>query len=135
MSHSIGLFAPFVRQQTALLTTFRRDGRPVGTAVHLVVEGEHLYFRTWHTAGKLKRIRNSPIVELAPCDARGRPQGSSIRAQARILDGDEAAHAARLLGKKYPLLHSWLIPLVHRLSGKKTMHIVLTAFAPESQED
>jgi len=118
-----------------MLTTFRRDGRPVGTAVHLVVEGEHLYFRTWHTAGKLKRIRNRPMVELAPCDARGRPQGPAMRAQARILDGDEAAHAAHLLGKKYPLLHSWFIPLLHRLSGKQTMHIVLTAFAPESQEE
>jgi len=60
------LAAPFVRQMTAQLTTFRRDSTPVGTPVNLVVAGDRIYFRTWNTTGKLKRIRNSPLVTLAP---------------------------------------------------------------------
>jgi hypothetical protein len=53
-----------------------------------------------------------------------------VRARARILEGDEARHAAHLLGAKYPILHSWLIPLGHRLTGKRTIHLELTAAAP-----
>lgn len=33
------LLAPLARQRTILLTTFRRDGTPVGTPVHLAVAG------------------------------------------------------------------------------------------------
>jgi PPOX class probable F420-dependent enzyme len=119
-------FTMFRNQQTALLTTYRRSGRGVGTPVHIAVEGDSLYFRTWNTAGKFKRIRNNPRVELAPSSMSGRPTGPAVTAHARILDGDDASRAARLLGAKYPILHSWLIPLGHRLMGKRTVHIVLT---------
>ena len=50
-------------QQTVLLTTFRRDGTPVGTPVSVAVEGNRAYFRTWESAGKLKRI---PFKDRAP---------------------------------------------------------------------
>lgn len=126
MNGQMARLASFKDQKTALLTTFRRDGTPVGTAVHPVVEGDHIYFRTWHTTGKMKRMRNNSLVELAPSDVRGQPSGPAIRARARMLQGEEASHAARLLGGKYPILHSWLIPLGHHLAGKKTIHIELT---------
>ena len=41
---------PFVGQWAALLTTYKRDGTPVGTAVNIVVEDDHAYFRTCDTA-------------------------------------------------------------------------------------
>jgi PPOX class probable F420-dependent enzyme len=119
-------FARFTQQPTSLLTTYRRDGRGVGTPVHVAVEGERAFFRTWHTTAKLKRIRNNPHVELAPSTVSGRPTGPATRARARILEGAEARHAAKLLGAKYPILHTWLIPLGHRLVGKRTVHIELT---------
>ena len=125
------LVAPFVRQMTALLTTFRRDGTPVGTPINPVVAGDRIYFRTWNTTGKLKRIRNNPLVTLAPSTLGGRPTGPAILARARILEGAEARHAARLLGGKFPIIHSWLIPLGHRLMGKKTVHLELTPIGPE----
>lgn len=117
----------FARQTTALLTTYRRDGTPVGTPVHVAVEGEHAYFRTWSSTGKLKRLRRNPQVDLAPSTFGGQPTGPAVHASARILDGAEARHAARLLGAKYPIVHSWLIPLAHRLMGKQTIHIELSA--------
>ena len=125
------LVTPFTRQMTALLTTFRRDGTPVGTPINPVVEGDHIYFRTWNTTGKLKRIRNNPLVTLAPSTVRGRPTGPAIRARARVLEDAEARHTARLLGGKFPIIHSWLIPLGHRLSGKKTVHLELTPIGLE----
>ncbi len=117
--------ARFERQQTVLLTTYRRDGTPVATPVHLAVDGDRAYFRTWHTTGKLKRIRNEPLVTIAPSTMAGRPTGGAVPARARILEGVETRQAARLLGAKYPILHSWLIPLAHRLTGKRTVHVEL----------
>jgi PPOX class probable F420-dependent enzyme len=113
-------------QKTVLLTTYRRDGTGVGTPVHIAVEGDRAFVRTWDTTWKLKRIRKNPGVEVAPCTVGGRPTGPAIRARARVLGGEEAAHAAELLARKYPLLHGVLIPLVHRLRGNQTMHVELT---------
>jgi PPOX class probable F420-dependent enzyme len=53
---------PFVRQKTVLLTTYRRDGTPVGTPVNIAVDGDRAFVRTFDTAWKLKRIRNNPVV-------------------------------------------------------------------------
>jgi PPOX class probable F420-dependent enzyme len=116
---------PFVRQWAVLLTTYKRDGTPVGTAVNIVVEGDHAYFRTWDTAWKFRRILNNPEVEFAPCTPLGRATGPAIRARARVLESEESAHARRLLARKYPVSHGILVPLVHRLRGNKTMHIEL----------
>ena len=117
---------PFARQWAVLLTTYRRDGTPVGTPVSVAVDGGRAYVRTWDKAWKLRRIRNNPEVEIAPCTARGRPTGPAIRAHARVLGGDESARAARLLARKHPILHGFLVPLVHRLRGDETVHVELT---------
>lgn len=116
---------PLVRQGTILLTTYRRDGTPVGTPVHVAVEGDRAFVRTWDTTWKLKRIRRNPEVEIRPSTLGGRPTGPAIRARARVLDGEESAHAGRMLARKYPVVHGHLIPLVHRLRGNETVHIEL----------
>jgi uncharacterized protein len=100
---AIQALEPFVEQWAVLLTTYKRDGTPVGTAVNIVVEGNHAYFRTWDTAWKLKRIRNNPEVEFAPCTPLGRPKGPTVSARARVLEGEESASAGRLLARKYPV--------------------------------
>jgi uncharacterized protein len=113
-------------QKTVLLTTYRRDGTGVGTPVHIAGEGDRAFVRTWDTAWKVKRIRNNPEVEVAPCTVGGKPTGPAIRARARVLGGKESAHAAEMLAHKYPFLHGFLIPLVHRLRGNETIHVELT---------
>ncbi len=118
--------APFVRQWAVLLVTYRRDGTPIGTPVSIAVEGDRAFVRTWDTAWKLKRIRNNPKVEILPSTARGKPTGQPLRARARVLGGEESAHAGRLLARKHPILHGVLVPLGHRLRGYKTVHIELT---------
>ena len=103
----------------------RRDGRPVGTPVNIAVEGSRAFFRTWDTTGKIKRIRNNPEVEVAPSTPGGKPTGPAIPARARVLRGAESEHAAQLLARKHPLLHGYLVPLIHRLRGNQTMHLEL----------
>jgi PPOX class probable F420-dependent enzyme len=121
--------APFVDQKTVLLTSYRRDGTPVGTPVHIAVEGDHAYIRTYDRAWKIKRIRRNPEVEVAPSTLRGEPTGPAIHARGRILSGEESKHAASLLARKYRILHGLLIPFLHRLRGYTTMQIELTPSA------
>jgi uncharacterized protein len=124
---------PLVKQWAVLLTTYKRDGTPIGTAVNIVVEGDRAYFRTWDTAWKLSRIRNNPEVEIAPSTALGRPTAPAIRTRARVLEGEESAHAGMLLARKYPVSHGLLVPLVHRLRGNETIHVELTPAGAMSQ--
>ncbi|TMK65911.1 MAG: PPOX class F420-dependent oxidoreductase [Actinobacteria bacterium] len=122
-------FERFVRQPTVLLTTYRRDGTPVGTAVSIAVEGDHAFVRTYDRSWKAKRLRNNPDVEVAPSTALGKPTGEAVRAQARLLDGGEARHAARLLARKNRILQGILVPTFHRLRGYRTLHYELTSRA------
>jgi uncharacterized protein len=117
---------PFVGQWAALLTTYKRDGTPIGTPVSIAVDGDRAFVRTFDTAWKLKRIRNNPEVEVALFTMRGKPTGPAIHARARILEDDESAYAGRAIARKHRILHGFLVPLVHRLRRNKTVHIELT---------
>jgi PPOX class probable F420-dependent enzyme len=121
------ILEPFVHQPTVLLTTYRKVGTPVGTPVSIAVDGEVAYVRSWSTAGKMKRIRNNPTVDVEPSTMRGRPTGGpKFRARARLLTGDQAARARKLINKKHPMLHGILVPMAHRLARYETVHLELT---------
>ncbi len=129
MSGTVPPLEPFVAQRTVLLTTYRRDGTPVGTPVNIAVDGDRAFIRTYGGAGKLKRIRRNPEAEIAPSTFGGKPTGPALRARARVLDGAESTHAGRLLARKHPILQGLLVPLYHRLRGYKTIHIELRPIA------
>jgi hypothetical protein len=126
-ARSAGAFDRFADERYVLLTTYRRDGTPIGTPVHSAVVGPIAYIRTFDPSGKLKRMRRSHDVEIAPCTIRGRVRGPAMRATARILDGEESTHAGRALAGKYPFLHGKLIPWYHRRKDLVTTHIELRA--------
>ncbi len=125
MSTATELLRPFTDQPTVLLTTFRRDGRPVGTPVSIAVDGERAFVRTYESSGKFKRLRNNPRVEVAPSTFRGEATGPTVQAQARILGGEEALAARRRIEHKHPWLHGVLVPLNHRLTRKRTVYLEL----------
>ena len=125
-----GAFARFTDQRTAALTTYRRDGTPVTTPMHIAVVGPIAYIRTFDPSGKLKRMRRCPDVEIAPCTVRGRVTGAAMRATARILSGEESMRADQALAAKYPFLHGKLIPWYHRRKGLVTTNIELRAVDP-----
>ncbi|MFC5762220.1 PPOX class F420-dependent oxidoreductase [Actinacidiphila bryophytorum] len=127
MTSAASPFGRFTRQKTILLTTYKRDGTPVGTPVSIAVDGDRAYFRTYEPAWKVKRLRNNPDVEIAPSTARGKPTGEAMHATATRLEGEEAAGAARALAHKYRFLHGFLVPFMHRRKGWKTLHYALTA--------
>lgn len=90
-----------------LVTTFKRDGTPVPTPVWVARDGEELIVWTARKTGKVKRIRNNGGVEVAACDFRGRPSGPSVKGEARLLDGELADRARKLIKRKFGVL-GWL---------------------------
>ncbi len=111
--------------KTVVLTTFRRDGSGVATPVSIAFDGDRAFFRTWHTAGKVKRLARCPNVEVAPSTLRGERIGPVVSAEARRLEGQEAARAAKALGRRHPFLQRLLVPVTHWLMRYRTMHYEL----------
>ena len=89
-------------QKYISLTTFRRTGAAVATPVWFVQIQQTLYIYTDATAGKVKRIRNNPRVQLASCTMLGKVKGPRITGVARIVtDLQEQARAKAALDAKY----------------------------------
>ena len=127
---------PFVRQKTVLLTTYRRDGSPVGTPVSIAVDGDRAVVRSFEKAWKTRRLRRNPNVTVAPSTARGRPTGPAVAATARRIEGADSRRAARLLARKHPFLHGFFVPFGHRVGRAKsgrTVHFELTPSDVEAQ--
>ena len=95
-------FANLEGQRYVSLTTYRRSGEAVPTPVWMALADGKAYVYTGLESGKVKRIRHTPRVLIAPSDARGRVKGESVEAVARLIDelGDEEA-ADRALQEKY----------------------------------
>jgi PPOX class probable F420-dependent enzyme len=94
-------FAYLFPYEFVLLTTFRKNGGGVPTAMWFAHEQGTLYMVTGRTSGKIKRIRNNDGVLLAPCDLMGNVLGPLIEAFARELPADQHPHANALLAQKY----------------------------------
>ena len=94
----------FARAKYISLETFRKTGVGVRTPVWFAADpsAPHVfYLYSEADAGKVKRIRNSGHVRVAPCDMRGNLRGAWVDGQAGIIDGPGAATAQHLLRQKY----------------------------------
>lgn len=105
--------------QYVALTTYRRNGEPVTTPVWFALEGDRVYVRTARDAGKMKRIRHTPRVRIAPSTWSGKPRAEPVGAVVRILGPDEAERADRLLRRKYGW-QRWVPDLMGRIRGTQT---------------
>ena len=92
-------FAYLSPNEFVLLTTFRKSGVGVPTAMWFAHEQGKLYMVTGRTTGKIKRIRNNGRVSIAPCDLMGNVLGPPIEAYAHELPVAQHAHA--ILAQKY----------------------------------
>ncbi len=122
----MGDFDSLAKQKTVVVTTYKRDGTEVPTAVNVVVDRDHAYFRTWATSGKAKRLRRDSRVLIAPSNGRGKPTGSAVSATARLLSPEEEQPIRALMAKKYPVLQGRIVPMFHRIRHLDTVHYELT---------
>ena len=116
---------PFVEQKTVVLTSFRRDGTGVPTAVNIAVDGNRAFAKTFAASGKYKRIRRNPRVTVAPSDFRGRPSGPAIAMTARFVEGADEALARRLIEGKHPIFQGIFVRLGHKLRRDTTVFMEL----------
>lgn len=110
-----------VRGKYLSLTTYRRDGTPVSTPVWFAEEDGRLFVITGAHSYKAKRLRRNPAAMVAPCTARGVPQGEAIPVEVEFLAPNEHARVDRLIAKKYRIDRVLILPiyrLVMKLRGK-----------------
>jgi uncharacterized protein len=95
----------FEKKSFLNLETFRKNGLGVKTPVWFTQSNEILYVRTIAGSGKVKRIKHSGEVKIAPCEASGTPTGEWVAAHAIEITDPESAELVRcLLEKKYGVI-------------------------------
>jgi uncharacterized protein len=98
------LFATLKNRKYINLTTFRKTGAAVATPLWFAEHQGVLYTQTFPTAGKLKRIKHTPRVTVAPCTVNGKALGAEIEGEARIITNEqEILLAEAALARKYGL--------------------------------
>ena len=119
--------------QCIVLTTFRKSGQRVTTPVMFAERRGTIYVGTRADAAKLKRLRRSGRVTLAPCTFSGFATGAAIAGRACILtEPGECAAAATALAKKYgfmlPLTRTaWR--LLHRKAKADEVYVAIEPIA------
>ncbi len=83
------------------LTTFRRSGDPVATPVWAAPDGDDLVVWTRADSGKVKRLRHTARVTVAPCDIRGRVTGPAVQATAVLPEPHQWRQARAALARRY----------------------------------
>lgn len=73
-----GYFAPLADSKYMLLSTFRRNGSPVSTPVHVVVEGDAAFFRTWDVSGKRQKASPQHLCPGRSLHAAGPASGPRL---------------------------------------------------------
>jgi uncharacterized protein len=110
-------FAALGDEQFLSLTTFRKSGERVSSAMWVARDGDALIMFTPELSGKVKRLRNSPRVELRPCNRMGRVKEGvePVAGMAIVLtDYDSLEGATGMIGRKYGLVYQ-VIMLIERL--------------------
>ncbi|TDQ55482.1 PPOX class F420-dependent oxidoreductase [Actinorugispora endophytica] len=129
------LLKEFRHYKTALLTTYHRDGTTaVDTPVSIVLDGDSLLFRAGRESGTAARVAAHPLVDLRTCTFRGEPTGKPLRGEVRLLEGEKAVRAARMLERRHPMLRRWAMPLSDRLLRYRPLHYELRIVGDDEVE-
>ena len=107
------------------LVTFRKDGREVATPVWCVAFGGKLYAFTDGHMAKVRRLRATPRVRVAPCTVGGKPLGAYREGTGRIVTEPELNRQvyAELAGK-YGIQY-WLTTSVAWLGRRLSRRVAL----------
>ena len=94
----------------ALLTTYKKDGTPVGTPVWVAPDGDEIVVWTNPKTWKVKRVRRNPQVTLQVCDGRGRPKEDAVFVgKAEVLDAAGTQRVRVIVARKYGIIGKLLI--------------------------
>jgi PPOX class probable F420-dependent enzyme len=93
--------ATLAKEPYLSLTTFRKVGTPVPTPVWAAGDNGALLVWTGAGSGKVKRLRHTSRVTVAPCDRRGRLDSDPIVATARVMAPEEMPRVMAAMQTKY----------------------------------
>ena len=110
----------FASAECINLVTRRRNGAEVATPV---------WFVPWN--GKVKRLRNDPLVRYAACDWDGKVSGPWLEGRAELILATDARATAidRLLDARYGERRAEMNRLM-QAEGMEPIFIAITADAP-----
>jgi PPOX class probable F420-dependent enzyme len=111
-------------QRAVMLSTYRRDGRAVGTPVGYGIDGPTLYFMTDPGTGKVKRLRHTATVSLAASTLRGAVKGPAVTGVATEVAGAEAERGLRQITSTNRLAWSFLLRKARRAGWDWTVYAV-----------
>jgi PPOX class probable F420-dependent enzyme len=117
------------------LTTFRRTGIPVSTPVWAAPDGDTLLVWTRADSGKVKRLRHTSRVTVAPCNVRGRVEGPAVDGVAAFVGRTEWPAALAALRRAYGVrfqLGYVTSRVVQRLSRRDTDRNEIIRIRPAS---
>lgn len=109
------------------VTTFRKSGEPVSTPVWVVADRDRLFVTTAPSSGKVKRVRHTPRVEVAPCDMRGNIVEGAVSVSATAAVRDDTATLDAMdaaLKKKYGAKYT-AIRLAQKVRGTAGQSVAL----------
>jgi uncharacterized protein len=107
------------------LSTFRKSGVPVLTTVLFALVGDKIYVWTPKDSGKVKRIRNNPMVQIAPSTRLGGPLGPMAAATARILSVSEQGEAQTVTDHEFGWLKKFF-GLIWGVQGREQVYLEIT---------
>jgi PPOX class probable F420-dependent enzyme len=79
-------FSCFRKEEFLSLETYRKNGETIKSPMWFAQENDALYLWTMADTSKVKRIRNNPHVNIAPCKRMGEVTGEWMTAHATIDD-------------------------------------------------
>jgi len=115
------------------LTTYRRNGEGVPTAIWVARDGDSLVVRTGGSSGKVKRLRNDPRVTLAVCGASGKVAEGAPSAQGVATIEAFTPEIDELFATKYKLMYK-IVGLRQKLGRPGTSDTVVLRIAPAAPD-
>jgi PPOX class probable F420-dependent enzyme len=79
-------FSCFRKEEFLSLETYRKNGQTIKSPMWFAQDNDALYLWTMADTSKVKRIRNNPHVNIAPCKRMGEVTGEWMTAHATIDD-------------------------------------------------
>ena len=79
-------FSCFRKEEFLSLETYRKNGETIKSPMWFAQDNDALYLWTMADSSKVKRIRNNPHVNIAPCKRMGEVTGEWMTAHATIDD-------------------------------------------------
>jgi uncharacterized protein len=108
------------------LESYKKNGEPKQTPVQSLERDGLIYVRTGPRTWKVRRIRRNPHVRIVPSDRSGKPIGTWVEGEARVLEGEERNQMLKVFRKEYGTIGYSVVNVVGRLRGERQMTAIIS---------